>query len=111
MLTLVDIRAALVEVLNSSTRPPALSALTRIHYPQREVQPQLNQDGSYTVKLYLRGYGYKASRRTKPALPPPVSTESIRIALNALLPADLVVTNVWDGGTHIILILEVLKQC
>ena len=48
--------AALVEVLNAPTRPPALRPLAFIKYPGRELQPQANPDGTATVTLGFYGW-------------------------------------------------------
>ena len=62
--------AALVEVLNAPTRPPALRPLARLKYPGRELQSQVNPDGTATVTLALYGWEYK-HRGPRPKTPPP----------------------------------------
>jgi len=43
--------AALVDAVNSSTRPPALWPLARIKYPERELRPQVSPDGLTVIAV------------------------------------------------------------
>lgn len=93
--------AALVEVLNAPTRPPALRPLAFIKYPGRELQPQANPDGTATVTLALYGWEYK-HRGPRPKTPPPIDPAAVQAALNAALPDGLSVIAVQDHHTKII---------
>lgn len=92
--------AALVEVINAPTRPPALRSLAYIKYPTRELQPQVNPDGSLTVTLALYGWEYK-HRGPRPKTPPHIDPVAVQAALNAVLLDGLSVTAVQDHGTKI----------
>ena len=92
--------AALVEVLNAPTRPPALWPLARIKYPERELQPQVSPDGTlFTLAFY--GWEYK-HRGPRPKTPPPIDPAAVQAALNAALPDGLSVIAVQDHHTKII---------
>lgn len=92
--------AALVEVLNAPTRPPALRPLARIKYPERELQPQVSPDGTlFTLAFY--GWEYK-HRGPRPKTPPPIDPAAVQAALNAALPDGLSVIAVQDHHTKII---------
>ncbi len=93
--------AALVEVLNAPTRPPALPPLAFIKYPGRELQPQANPDGTATVTLAFYGWEYK-HRGPRPKTPPPIDPAAVQAALNAALPDGLSVIAVQDHHTKII---------
>ena len=95
-----EIVAALVEVLNAPTRPPALRPLARLKYPGRELQSQVNPDGAATVTLALYGWEYK-HRGPRPKTPPPIDPVAVQAALNAALPDGLSVIAVQDHGTKI----------
>lgn len=88
---------ALVEVINAPTRPPALRSLAYIKYPTRELQPQVNSEGSLTVNLALYGNEYK-HRGPRPKTPPHIDPVAVQAALNAVLPDGLVVIAVQDYG-------------
>ena len=104
-----QIRAALVGVLNSLARPPALYSLACSKYPVREIQPQRKPDGTITVPLYKWGYEYK-HRGTKPKLPP-IDPEAIAAILNtALFGTGFHVRSVQDTPKKIILELEEEKK-
>ena len=91
--------AALVEVLNAPTRPPALRPRARIKYPERELQPQVSPDGTlFTLAFY--GWEYK-HRGPRPKTPPPIDPAAVQAALNAALPDGLSVIAVQDHGTKI----------
>ena len=95
-----EIVAALVEVLNAPTRPPALRPLARIKYPERELRPQVCPDGTlFTLALY--GWEYK-HRGPRPKTPPPIDPAAVQAALNAALPDGLSVIAVQDHHTKII---------
>ena len=95
-----EIVAALVEVLNAPTRPPALRPLARIKYPERELQPQVSPDGTlFTLAFY--GWEYK-HRGPRPKTPPPIDPAAVQAALNAALPDGLSVIAVQDHHTKII---------
>ena len=98
--------AALVEALNSSTRPPALSPLAYIKYPSRELYPTVTPDGAMSFDLAFWGWEYKHRGPRKP--PKFVNPVAIQTALNAALPDTCAVTAVEDRKTHIKIILEVL---
>ena len=93
--------AALVEVLNAPTRPPALRPLAHLKYPGRELQPQVNPDGTTAVTLALYGWEYK-HRGPRPKTPPPIDPAAVQAALNAALPDGLSVIAVQDHHTKII---------
>lgn len=94
-----EIVAALVEVLNAPTRPPALRPLARIKYPERELQPQVSPDGTlFTLAFY--GWEYK-HRGPRPKTPPLIDPAAVQAALNAALPDGLSVIAVQDHGTKI----------
>lgn len=97
------ITAALVDAINSSTRPPALYPVAYIKYPRRELCPTVNPDGiSYCLALW--GWEYK--HRHSPRKPPPViDTAAIKAALNAALPDGYTVTAVEVRKTHIIIFI------
>ena len=91
--------AALVEVLNAPTRPPALRPLARIKYPERELQPQVSPDGTlFTLAFY--GWEYK-HRGPRPKTPPPIDPAAVQAALNDALPDGLSVIAVRDRGKFI----------
>lgn len=95
-----EIVAALVEVLNAPTRPPALRPLARIKYPERELQPQVSPDGTATVTLRKWGFEYK-HRGSRPKTPPPIDPAAVQAVLNDALPDGLSVIAVQDHGTKI----------
>lgn len=95
-----EIVAALVGVLNSPTRPPALRPFARLKYPGRELQPQANPDGTATVTLALYGWEYK-HRGPRPKTPPPVDPAAVQAAIATALPDGLSVIAVQDHGTKI----------
>ena len=97
------IEKAVVEIVNDSTRPPALKALAYIKY-YRECQCQELSDGCYSVQLALWGYEYKR-RGPRPKKPPEIDTEQIRLVFNALFPGDLYVVAVEDHQTYINIII------
>ena len=109
ILVVDDIRAALVGVLNSPTRPPALHVLAYIKYPVREIQPQQQPDGTIIVALSKWGYEYK-HRGPKPKLPPP-DLAAIRAAFNTALSGCFFVRSVLDTQKQIILIMEETQPC
>lgn len=92
--------AALVEVINSPTRPPALYPLARLRYPQRELRPALTQDGALTVTLAFYGWEYK-HRGPRPKKQPFVNPALVKAALDPHLPDGVVVTNVRNEGKFI----------
>ena len=97
-----EIVAALVEVLNAPTRPPALWPLAFIKYPGRELQPQANPDGTATATVTLALYGWEYKHRgPRPKTPPPIDPVAVQAALNAALPDGLSVIAVQDHGTKI----------
>ena len=98
------IEKAVVDVVNDSTRPPALKALAYIKY-YRECQCQELPNGCYSVRLALWGYEYK-HRGPRPKTPPEIDAEQIRLVLNALLPGDLYVAVVENHQTYIHLIIR-----
>lgn len=102
-----EIRKAVVAAINSPTRPSALYSLAYVKYPLREVQPQLQPDETYIVKLALNGYEYK-HRGKKPQNTPSIDTEEIRLFLNALLPFWLYAVTVTYQKTHILICLKKL---
>lgn len=87
--------AALVEVINAPTRPPALQPLAYIKYPTRELRPQVNPDGSLTVSLALYGWEYK-HQGPRPRSLPLVDTAAVQAALNFTLTDGLIVVAVHD---------------
>ena len=89
--------AALVEVINTPTRPPALQPLAYIKYPSRELLPQVNLDSSLTVSLAFYGWEYK-HKGPRPKTLPHIDTVAVQAALNATLPDGLVVIAVQDYG-------------
>ena len=97
--------AALVEVLNAPTRPPALRPLAFIKYPGRELQPQANPDGTATVTLAFYGWEYK-HRGPRPKTPPPIDPAAVQAALNAALPDGLSVIAVQDHGRQVAIQLK-----
>lgn len=94
--------AALVDAVNSSTRPPALWPLARIKYPERELRPQVSPDGSLSVSLSLYGWEYK-HRGPRPRTPPRIDAAAVQAALNTALPDGLTVIAVqkYDNTFHI----------
>jgi len=96
--------AALVEVMNSSTRPPALYPIARLKYPPRGVYLETNSDGTIAATLSKWGWEYK-HRGPKPKSPPPANVTAIRDIFNAALPDGITVAAVEDSGTSITLIL------
>ena len=76
--------AALVEVLNASTRPPALRCLARVKYPLREIQPTVYPDGTVEIALSRVGHEYK-HRGARPANVP-VDLEGVKEVLESALP-------------------------
>ena len=110
LISVNTVRATLVEVLNASTRPPALSPLACIKYPVREIQPQRQPDGTITLALHKWGYEYK-HRGPKPKLPP-IDPEAIAAILNtALFGTGFQVRSVQDTQKQIILIMEETQPC
>lgn len=105
MMDTTKIMAALVDALNSSTRPPALYPLARIKYPMRELRPVVNADGSLSVKLAKWGYEYK-HRGKKPTFPYPVDTAAIQAALNSALSDGYQVTAAENCKTYILCIIR-----
>lgn len=99
------ITAALVEAINAPTRPPALRSLAYIKYPTRELQPQVNSEGSLAVSLALYGWEYK-HKGPRPKTPPHIDPVAVQASLNAVLPDGLTVIAVQDHGKHIILIVQ-----
>ncbi len=96
--------AALVDAVNSSTRPPALRPLARIKYPERELQPQVSPDGTlFTLAFY--GWEYK-HRGPRPKTPPPIDPAAVQAALNAALPDGLSVIAVQDYGKYLKIIVQ-----
>ena len=91
--------AALVEALNSSTRPPALSPLAYIKYPWRELYPTVTPDGGLSFDLAFWGWEYKHRGPRKP--PENVNPAAIQAALNAALPDGCTVTAVENRKTYI----------
>ena len=87
-----QIRDALVGVLTTSTRFPALRSLGQIKYPNRQLQVAELPDGTVSAVLF---------HRYKNRSPAPVDTEMVRLTLNALLPNGLYVSAVEDLKTHI----------
>ena len=99
------ITAALVEAIDPPTRPPALRSLAYIKYPTRELQPQVNSEGSLTVNLALYGNEDK-HRGPRLKTPPHIDPVAVQAALNAVLPDGLTVIAVQDHGKHIILTVQ-----
>lgn len=97
-----SIIAAVVGVVNApiTQRSPALVPLAYLKYPQRELRPQVNSDGTISVKLAKWGWEYKR-RRTKPESPPPVDPTAVQEAFNSALPDGIIITAVQDYGTYI----------
>lgn len=93
--------AALVDALNSSTRPPALAPLARIKY-LREIDPIFKADGTMIFLLAKWGWEYK-HRGPRPKIPPPADTAAIQAVLSAALPDGYTVTAVQDQNTYILL--------
>lgn len=89
--------AALVEVINAPTRPPALRSLAYIRYPARELCLQVNPGGSISAALAVRGWEYK-HKGPRPKTLPHIDTVAVQAALNAVLPDGLSVTAVQDHG-------------
>lgn len=87
--------AALVDAVNSSTRPPALWPLARIKYPERELRPQVSTDGCLSVSLAVYGWEYK-HRGPRPRTPPRIDAAAVQAALNTALPDGLTVIAVQD---------------
>ena len=91
--------AALVDALNSSTRPPALSPLAYIKYPSRELYSTVTPDGAISFDLAFWGWEYKHRGPRKP--PRYVNPAAIQAALNAALPDGCTVTAVENHKTYI----------
>lgn len=89
--------AALVEVINAPTRPPALRSFARLRYPVRQLRPQSSQDGLLSVSLAVYGWEYK-HKGPRPKTPPHIDPVAVQAALNAALPDGLVVIAVQDYG-------------
>lgn len=89
-----------MEVINAPTRPPALRSLAYIKYPTRELQPQVNPDGSLTVTLALYGWEYK-HRGPRPKALPRINAAAVQAALSSALPGGFTVIAVHDHGTKI----------
>ena len=86
--------AALVEVINAPTRPPALRSFARLRYPVRQLRPQSSQDGLLSVSLAV----YGKHKGPRPKTPPHIDPVAVQAALNAALPDGLVVIAVQDYG-------------
>lgn len=97
--------AALVDAVNSSTRPPALWPLARIKYPERELRPQVSPDGSLSVSLAVYGWEYK-HRGPRPRTPPRIAAAAVQAALNTALPDGLTVIAVQDYGKYLKIIVQ-----
>lgn len=96
---------AVVEVLNASTRPPALYPLARVKYPYRELQPKIVSDGTIVLRCALYGYEYKR-RHPRPKAPPAVDPSAIKEAFNIALSPRFAVLSVEARETEILMILE-----
>lgn len=99
------ITAALVEAINAPTRPPALRSLAYIKYPTRELQPQVNSEGSLAVSLALYGWEYK-HKGPRPKIPPNIDTVAVQTVLNSALPDGLTVIAVQDYGKYLKIIVQ-----
>ena len=90
------------------SRPPALWPFAVPKY-LRECQVHEQTDGIYSCRLALRGYGYK-QRGPRPKNPPVIEPGAVAVAFNrVLVPLGFYVTEIEETGTHLILIMEMIK--
>jgi hypothetical protein len=101
-MTTKELSAALVDAINSSTRPPALWPIARVKYPGRECQVKQLSGNCFTVSLARWGYEYK-HRGPRPKIVPPLNLSAIQAEITAALPDGYAVAAVQDCKTHIVL--------
>lgn len=88
-----------------STWDPSLEVMTWPHYPYRELGPSQAPDGSVTLWVAKRGFGYKY-RGVRPREPPAADVRSIQEALNLALPAGFRIREVQEQGKKILIVME-----
>lgn len=101
------ITAALVDAVNSSTRPPALYPVAYLKYPRRELRPTVTPNGTLLYCLAYWGWEYKHRGPRKP--PEYVNPSAIQTALNSALPDGYTVTAVEDHKTHVQILIGGIK--
>ncbi|MET0017953.1 hypothetical protein [Oscillibacter sp.] len=91
-------------------RASSLAELTLPYY-RREFRTQLAAEGYLVMRIDRLGYRrYKAHYSKKKVLPPPINTDTVRCALNSLLPSRFRILSVTDEGDHVQIILEVINH-
>lgn len=88
-----------------STWDPSLEVMTWPRYPYRELGPSQAPDGTITLRIAKRGYGYKR-KGIKPRKPPDADVRSIQEVLNLALAPHYHICEVQDQGRYISLTIE-----
>jgi hypothetical protein len=93
-----------------STWDPSLEVMTWPRYPYRELGPSQNPDGSVSLSVSKRGFGYKRKKSIRPREPPAADVRSIQEVLNLALPAGFRIREVQDQGKKILIVMEEINH-
>ena len=88
-----------------STWDPSLEVMTWPRYPYRELGPSQAPEGTITLVIAKRGFGYKY-RGVRTREPPAADVRSIQEVLNLALPAEFRIREVQDQGERILIVME-----